>query len=652
MDYDPAIPRLRTWEKPPELETRSRWEQDNRRVLKGEKPKAVQVYEETRKKYSGDASSDGEKATASETVTILREVGLYAFEQTTKFRPSPRTLALREFRTVYLRYSSSQYYLWYSDGEWNTCHGRLSAERFRDHIAHEAIYGVRGNGRCTRFGGIDLDLHKGDRTIFLEQLNILLEEFQGREGWHFQVADINAQGVHFLQVFPEPLDYKLYRAGLRARLQALDQKYPELAIRAKQAGMKSLGDLEIFPNVKNGLRLPFCLGRTMLLDKPLVMILVRGKYVVDVEKYILWVNTPTEYMPRQDVYEYISTRLRQDAVSQSGGNSQETPVNTPIQQKSTASGNKGTVGNNVKGQYANSIVAFWSGNDTPQKMLNRQILLLANTAPFYYDSRDSAISAIEEMIDGLDNVEFSNRLASGKRAEVTRVVKNNVKRAFSKSRSDPKLAATYEVWAKRGFNPFDQSTWVNSAGGLRLGADFDWTPSDKPVLDQIQAILRTDAIQAAAFAKELIRIIAGHDGELAIRFVERLLVQHGIKKGSNRVRKASTVMKLLRHLDWIVLLSECSWHPKQADKSRTSGLARRYGIGDALRQRFVTGCSLYQTDEEDMYLLLPHHVQQAVLSDYDIADLKREHARLKARISDVDLLNDEDRKALDELLSP
>jgi hypothetical protein len=256
------------------------------------------------------------------------------------------------------------------------------------------------------------------------------------------------------------------------------------------------------------------------------------------------------------------------------------------------------------------------------------------------------------MIDGLDNVEFSNRLASGKRAEVTRVVKNNVNKAFSKSRSNPKLAATYEVWAKRGFNPFDESTWVNSAGGLKLGADFEWTPSDKPVLDQIQAILRTDAIQAAAFAKELIRIIAGHDGELAIRFVERLLVQHGIKKGSNRVRKASTVMKLLLRLDWIVLLSECSWHPRQADKSRTSGLARRYGIGDALRQRFVTGCSLYQTDEEDMYLLLPHHVQQAVLSDDDIADLKREHARLKARISDVDLLTDEDRKALDELLSP
>ena len=47
-----------------------------------------------------------------------------------------------------------------------------------------------------------------------------------------------------------------------------------------------------------------------------------------------------------------------------------------------------------------------------------------------------------------------------------------------------------------------------------------------------------------------------------------------------------------------------------------------------------------------MYLLLPHHVQQAVLSDDDIAELVIEQARLRARISDVDLLTDKDRKAL------
>jgi hypothetical protein len=651
MDYDPAIPRLRTWEKPPELETRSRWERENRRVLKGEKPKAVQVYELTRKKYTGDASADGEKSPAPETVTILREVGLYAFEQTRKFRPTPRTLAIRDFRNIYLRYSSSQYYLWYSDGKWNTCYGRLSAERFLDHIAHKAIYGVRGNGRWTRFGGIDLDLHKGDRTIFLEQLNILLEEFQGRDGWHFQVADINAQGVHFLQVLPEPLDYKLYRAGLRARLQALDQKYPELAIRAKQAGMKSLGELEIFPNVKNGLRLPFCLGRTMLLDKPLAMILVRGKYVVDVERYISWVNTPTEYMPRQGVYEYISKRLRQDAVEQAGVNSDKTPVNTPIHQKSTAEGSKKAVSNNVKGQYAKNIVAFWSGKDTPQKMLNRQILLLANIAPFYYDSRDSAISAIEEMIDGLDDVEVSSRLTSGKRAAVSSVVKRNVQEAFAKSKFNPKLVAAFESWVKRGFNPFDKSTWANSVGGLKLGADFDWTPSDKSVLDKIQTILRTDEIQAAAFVKELIRIVAGHDGELSITFVERLLVKHDIKKGSNRDRKATNVMKLLRDHNWIMLLSESSWHPRQSDKSQSSGLARRYGIGEGLQHK-LNSVPNYQKEKIDMDLLLQHHLAQHILLDADIAELVIEQANLRVRISDVDLLTEEDRKALDDLSAP
>ena len=52
-----------------------------------------------------------------------------------------------------------------------------------------------------------------------------------------------------------------------------------------------------------------------------------------------------------------------------------------------------------------------------------------------------------------------------------------------------------------------------------------------------------------------------------------------------------------------------------------------------------------------MYPLLPHHVAQHILSEYDIGEMALEHARLKARVSDVDPLTDEDRKALDELLS-
>lgn len=635
MEYDSTIPRLHTWEMPPDLDTRSRWEQHNRKILKGERPKAVLVLEVKRKKFCGDVTNDGKKSPPSEIITKYLEVGLYSFDQTKKFQPTLRTLAIRELRNIYLKYSSSEYYLWRFEEKWHSCHGRLSGERFLDHLDQKAIYGVRGNSRFTRYGGIDLDWHKGDKSIFLEQLNILLDEFHGRDGWHYQVADQDAQGVHFLQVSPDTFEYDLYRSGLRARLQAIDRKHPHLANRAKDAGMKTLSDLEIFPNVINGLRLPFCIGRTMLLAGPLPKILLRGRQVVDVEKYIAWVNSPSAYMSREDVYAFITSRLvaRQDSGKRVVTNNEKPSANPIAQPKPRDSESTSTIRHSIKHQYATAIIAFWSGNDAPQKSLNRQILLLANVAPFYYDRPESAVTAIEDMIEGLDDVEFSDRLSSGKRAEVSNVVKRNVKEAFSKSKSNPKLVATFEAWAKRGFNPFDKSTWANNVSGLKLGADFDWTPSDKSVLDQIQAILRTCEIQTAAFVKELVRIVAGHDGELAITFVERLLVKHGIKKGSNRDRKATKVMKLLRDHNWIVLLSECSWHPRQSDKSQSSGLARRYGLGEGLHHKLISGPN-YQEEKIDMDILLQHQFgEYPTFTEQDRQELALEYARIKARIS-------------------
>jgi len=653
MEYTSNIPRLRTWEKPPELDTRSRWERDDRKIIKGEQAQAILVYEVTRKKYVGELPESGANAPVPETVSVLREIGLYSFEQTKRFFPKPRTLAIRALASIFLRYSSSQFYLWNFEGEWKSCNGRLSFERFQEHLAQKVIYGVRGNGRWTRYGGIDLDLHKGDRAIFLEQFDVLLEEFHGREGWHFQVADIDAQGVHLIQAFAGRVDYDLYRAGLRARLKALDLKYPDLAQRAKNARMKSLGDLEIFPNVRNGLRLVFCRGRTMLLDSPLPMTLVRGKYTVDVVNYIAWVNNPTAYMPRDDVFGYVASRLvaRAGVVQDKPANGHDAAVITASHTPTTA----GRADNNgrasVKGKYARTIIDFWSGKITPSKSLNRHILLLANIAPFYFSDGSEAVRAIEDMIDGLEDISVSDRLSSGNSAEISRVVTNTVNKAFAKSASNATLAATYEAWRQKGFNPFDKSTWSDTTGSMKVGADFEWSPSDKPGLDQMQAILKTDAAKTATFAKELLRIVAGHDGELAITFVERLLKKHGVKTGSNRDRKASKLMNLLIGLNWIVLLAESRWHPRQADKTQSLGLARRYGIGQGLRHKFVSDESSYQEEKRDMYPLLPHHVAQHILSEADITELTLEQARLMARVSDAEPLTDEDRKALNEFLT-
>lgn len=57
-------------------------------------------------------------------------------------------------------------------------------------------------------------------------------------------------------------------------------------------------------------------------------------------------------------------------------------------------------------------------------------------------------------------------------------------------------------------------------------------------------------------------------------------------------------MQLLLRIDWFVLLLECSWQPRRAGKRQSSGLARRYGIGNGLRHNFVND-SMYQDEKRD-----------------------------------------------------
>jgi hypothetical protein len=647
MEYDPTILRIKGWEnKPVELDTRTQWTRHNRKVSKGEKPIAILLYEVTRKKFVGD----GSERKANETVVILREIPLYAFEQTRKFHPTARTLAIRALATTFLRYSNRYHYIWHNDGGWITCSGKLPLDRFEEHLRQREIYGVRSNGRWTYFGGIDLDLHHGDHDIFLDQLNILLDEFHGRDGWHFQVADELAKGVHLLQVLLDSVDYHLYRKNLRLKLEALDNKYPELAMRAKRAGMKSLKELEIFPNVNNGLRLPFCRGRSLLLDGPLEKIKYRKQYAVDVERYIDWINNPTKYMPRSDVTSYISERLIPRFPIQVSNKIcvSEQVINS----NAVMSENNNKRSNVMKGRFALDIQTFWTGINTPPDTLNRAILLIANIAPHYYSESLNAISAIEALIDDLPDIGFSDRLSSGNRADVSRVVVHAVSKAFQSyqtaTESNAKLTATFQAWTEKGFHPFDKSTWGDISGSMKLGADFDWTDAEKTVLSATQNILKTDAINTAHFLKYLIRIIAGHDGEIAITFVEQLMVKNGIKKGSHRDRKANALMKLLLEKGLIVLLSESRWHPRQTDKSQSRGIARRYGIGAALKNKFVNDNYLYKEERENMYLLLQHHLE---LSEQDRQELMLEYSRLKARISDVQELSDEDRNELTNFLN-
>lgn len=285
----PGVSVYRGWGQVPRgLRTRGQWDERNRRVLSAANPAGILVWPETVMARDEAGSPTGYADVRCRTARLYNE------DQTKTFVPSALEVAHRQFYDTFVRPCSRERYGFWSEGKghWTCVWDALGKQHVRAHVNGTSIYGVYG-GTHTRFAAIDLDLHHGDRDVFLEQLGILLAEFYGRDGWHLQVADRNAGGVHLLKVVPETRLDDL-RTTLRATLQLLDQQHPEQAERARAVGMKSLGEVEVFPSPTQVFRLPLCRGRTMLLDRPLALVeTARSRYgvVQDVAGYIRWLAT-------------------------------------------------------------------------------------------------------------------------------------------------------------------------------------------------------------------------------------------------------------------------------------------------------------------------------------------------------------------------
>ena len=284
----PGVPVHIDWPRVPAgLRTRGQWEELNRRVTAGQRPGGGVVCPEVVTVRDDAGRPTGYYDVRCRTVRVYRE------DQTAAFVPSAKELAHRTFFDTFVRPASRERYGYWSPdaGEWKSVQGRLTKEHVRGHVNGTGIYGVYGGDR-TRFVAIDHDLHRGDRDVYLAQLEALLDEFVGRDGWHVQVADRNAGGVHLIRVVPEAKLAGL-RADLRDRLRRLCSKHSSLAGRAAAAGMRPLGELEIYPDPQQVFRLPLCRGRTMLLDRPLALVpnpRARLGAVQDVVGYVRWLG--------------------------------------------------------------------------------------------------------------------------------------------------------------------------------------------------------------------------------------------------------------------------------------------------------------------------------------------------------------------------
>jgi hypothetical protein len=597
LPLDPSLPAYTAADVPPSLGTRRQWKSRRRQVRTHQQPVGRLRWTEWVVSEVECQENDGSVTSWTEKRLAQRECGLFNRDQTAPYRGSRRTWAATIFWQYFVRFTSQEHYLWWVDEPWDggkprwlTCSGRLHEDHLKSHLAGRARYGVRG-GRRTRFGGIDLDLHGGDTGVFLDQLRVLLEEFHGREGWHYQVANQNAGGVHLLQTFRRPVPLAHYLDRLRQRLRDLDRRHPDLAARARAAGMRSLGELEIFPDTQKGFRLPLCRGRTMLLDRPLNLVYDkrRKREVPDVIGYASWLSRDAKvYMPAQEVFEFVRARLR--APEPKPATAQEAVADKS--KPKAARGQTGGLGSlgRMKGRYAQVLADFWSGRLVVADTLNTGIRLLALPLPYYLRDEEEAIALIEKYLDELPDCSFSDRLSGGDRAEVSRIVRNTVRQVYDGNGGQPdpdlssvKLSATVKAWKRRGFNPTDKGTWdrAGSAQPLVLAKDFCWRPEEVVQLGRLQRLLKVSLHVASEAVKQFLRLVKGHRGEMAVAFVKNFLEGCCIRCGHHG--KANKLLTLLRRWDWIRVTAAERWHPREEGRK---GRARTYAIGEALAHKF------------------------------------------------------------------
>ena len=253
---------------------------------------------------------------------------LYAVEDTTPL--TEKKGAVEYLWRVFVASHNGNRHIQYAEskGDWITVNEQSNLMRFEAahlrrgdleaHVYHRKLFGVFG-GRRTRWLAIDADMHDTKKTpltperksLFIEMLPVLLVEFHG-DGWHLQVKGQDAGGVHLIQVFHRPVELETAVGDLKRRLRYLDGRHPDLAERATALGMKTFGQMEVYPDPTHGFRLPLAKERTMLLDKPLASVVNRkGRSVGDVIGYARWLaDARREYMPPEAVYQHVIERLK------------------------------------------------------------------------------------------------------------------------------------------------------------------------------------------------------------------------------------------------------------------------------------------------------------------------------------------------------
>jgi hypothetical protein len=299
-----------SWKQVPDgLRCRRAWLRQNRRVKKHAYP-------------AGFLTPNPASSCPDSSEQYVQRLPLFSIDQTRPYQPTERTKATWEYSRLFLSHCRKNNYIkkiigansealeprgWLTVTDNGDPYFRYLGDRqAATHVNHFHVFGMKNNGGLTNFLIIDLDYHYGDRTLFLQMAEKLMDRFYGKHTWHLQVDKNDLQGIHFIRVLDKPVLLDWAIQDLREELVVLDRENPDLVARAEQVGKPCFSKLELYPSETKPVRLPLARQRTLVLDQ-YVEPIKRGKRSVgDVERYVSWLKDPNRtYKNKEDVLEFL-----------------------------------------------------------------------------------------------------------------------------------------------------------------------------------------------------------------------------------------------------------------------------------------------------------------------------------------------------------
>ena len=476
---------------PKSLKTKSRWKRNGRQVRKDENPVAV-VHEPRFLEEGEDVGTAVilEKDSDNTLVTDY-EVALYSIEQTDEYTPSDYTRLAWAYCDLFLTNARRDYWVRKlprpetctfesSDADWGNkdwcfmsptetvtnrgsfTSGLLNETEIKKHLAHKQTVGVCNDTGYTSFVAIDHDYHGRNLDVFLEMSGVLLRTFN-TDTWFPAIRNDVISGLNFFRVFPpQPLaDVVL---DLRGRLIALDVAHPDLAERARQAGMKSFGTLEIYPTRpdcpvergnSNNCRLPLGHGRIIAIDR-WIQPKSNSKQPAPLKELITWLKDPhRQHMDPDNILQTI----RVLAFEQTDPLTCDKPIApSPI-----------GIGPGRKGREKDLLIDFWINGRSHDTSLDAQLLILARHAYFYGYRVDQANYLIGQMVRSLpkDTDCNSRKLKAQDWPQINSSVKRAVDLAYTGNshqpltkRSTAILTSVANNFHQTGFDPLNSTKWL------------------------------------------------------------------------------------------------------------------------------------------------------------------------------------------------